>query len=425
MNVATMRFVDYWFGVPLSIVTTALVRVWDLFRAPVSPAAPQRVLFIELTEMGSAILADPAMKKTASRHDIYFVIFRRNVVSLDLLSTVPRDHVFSIREDSFGILTLDTLRFLWWCRRKRISVAIDLELFSRFSVMLCGLSGARFRAGFCRPRSEGLFRGGLLTHPVAYNPRIHIAKNFIALTEPLLDHAAYHDPLIRRVISDEEIFLTTVQPSMESQQRVRTSLAQKYPDVNKGYRLVLMNINAGDFLPQRKWPPGHFHRLIVDVLERHPDVLVLMTGSPGERPDVERVSRQVNSPRCVNIAGDVAFEELPCLYAMAEMLLTNDSGPAHFASVVGLRTFTLFGPETPDLYGPLGNNVAIYAGLACSPCVHVGNHRDTPCTDNQCLKQILPEQVYQVMRDDLAGAAPPPPASRSAQPLREPTPARE
>jgi ADP-heptose:LPS heptosyltransferase len=249
-----------------------------------------------------------------------------------------------------------------------------------------------------------LFRGRLFTHPVAYNARIHIARNFIALTEPLVNPAMYRDPLIRRVIADHEIELATVQPSIEVQQHVRSSLGRKYPVVNQGYRLILVNINAGDFLPQRKWPPAHFRQFIVLMLERHPDVLILMTGSPAERAEVERVAADVNSPRCVNIAGDVAFEELPALYALSEMLLTNDSGPAHFASTVGLRTYTLFGPETPLLYGPLGNNEAIYAGLACSPCVHVGNHRDTPCTDNQCLKQISPEHVYQRVRHDLTAS---------------------
>jgi ADP-heptose:LPS heptosyltransferase len=408
MNVAFMRFVDYWFGVPLAVAATVLVRLWDVFRAPVN--APiflkdrQRVLFIELSEMGSAILADPAMKRVSSRHDIYFVIFKRNVASLGLLSTVLPGQVFTIREDSFWVFIADTVRFLWWCRRKRITVAIDLELFSRFTAVLCGLSGARLRIGFSLPRSEGLFRGGLLTHPVAYNARIHIARNFIALTEPLMNHAGYRDPLIRRVIADQEIKLNTIRPSAESQEQVRRLLAQKHPVLNQGHRIVLVNINAGDFLPQRKWPPDHFRSFILAVLEQHADVLILMTGSPGERPVVEKVSSEVNSPRCVNIAGDVAFEDLPALYALSEVLLTNDSGPAHFASAVGLRTYTLFGPETPHLYGPLGNSVAIYAGLACSPCVHVGNHRDTPCTDNQCLKQIFPEHVYQVMRLDLAAS---------------------
>jgi ADP-heptose:LPS heptosyltransferase len=240
---------------------------------------------------------------------------------------------------------------------------------------------------------------------VAYNPRIHVAKNFIALTEPLFELSAVHDPQIRRVITDEEIRLVTVQPAAESQQQLRAALAEKHPAIREAFRLVLVNANAGDFLPQRKWPPDHFRRLILTVLDRLSDVLILMTGSVAERPAVERVLDAVNAPRCVNIAGDVAFADLPTLYALSELLLTNDSGPAHFASVVGLRTYTLFGPETPALYGPLGNSVPIYAGLACSPCVHVGNHRDTRCTDNQCLKQISPDQVYQLMRADLAGPA--------------------
>ena len=66
-----------------------------------------------------------------------------------------------------------------------------------------------------------------------------------------------------------------------------------------------------------------------------------------------------------------------------------------------LRTFVLFGPETPKLYGSLGNSVPIYAGLACSPCVSAANHRKTTCADNQCLKVILPDDIFAFLRDEL------------------------
>src|SRR5262249_43816885 len=56
-------------------------------------------------------------------------------------------------------------------------------------------------------------------------------------------------------------------------------------------------------------------------------------------------------------------------------MITNDSGPAHFASITEMPTFVLFGPETPQFYGPLGQTTPIYAGLACSPCVAATNHR--------------------------------------------------
>ena len=83
-------------------------------------------------------------------------------------------------------------------------------------------------------------------------------------------------------------------------------------------------------------------------------------------------------------------------------MLTNDSGPGHFSAVTDLRTFVLFGPETPLLYGSLGNSTPIYAGLACSPCVSATNHRKTPCRDNVCLQVITPEAVLRQLRSALA-----------------------
>jgi len=67
-----------------------------------------------------------------------------------------------------------------------------------------------------------------------------------------------------------------------------------------------------------------------------------------------------------------------------------------------LRTFVLFGPETPALYGSLGNSTPLYAGLACSPCVSATNHRKTPCRDNVCLQAISVETVLAQLRPALA-----------------------
>jgi len=87
------------------------------------------------------------------------------------------------------------------------------------------------------------------------------------------------------------------------------------------------------------------------------------------------------------------------LYTMADVLVTNDSGPGHFASMTRIDTVVLFGPETPALYGPLGPNThTIWAGLACSPCINPFNHRISPCTNNVCMQSISVPQVFgQVM----------------------------
>ena len=186
MNVDTMRRIDHWAGVPLCAAATLIVRWRDCFR-PRAAGPVRRILFVELSEMGTTILADPAMRKARAQlgAELFFVIFKRNAGSLDLLGTFPRDNVFAISDKSLFALARDTLRFLRWCRAKDIDTVVDLELFSRFTALLSGLSGAERRVGFHRFHNEGLYRGAMLTHRVAYNPHIHIAKNFIALVDAL------------------------------------------------------------------------------------------------------------------------------------------------------------------------------------------------------------------------------------------------
>ena len=128
------------------------------------------------------------MRKARERlgAELFFVIFTRNVGSLDLLSLIPRANVFTIEDTSPWRLASDAVAFLLWTRRKGIDTVVDLELFSRFTALLTGFAGANRRVGFHRFHNEGLYRGEMLTHRVAYNPHIHVAKNFIALVDALL-----------------------------------------------------------------------------------------------------------------------------------------------------------------------------------------------------------------------------------------------
>ena len=73
--------------------------------------------------------------------ELYFVIFARSAGSVALTNTIPRN-VFTINSGSLWRLIVDTLRFWVWTRRNAIDAVIDFELFSRFSVLFTGLSGA-------------------------------------------------------------------------------------------------------------------------------------------------------------------------------------------------------------------------------------------------------------------------------------------
>ncbi|HEX6633524.1 MAG TPA: glycosyltransferase family 9 protein [Usitatibacter sp.] len=408
MNIGFMRKVDYFAGVPLCFLATLYTWVADRLGSRAG-GAPRKALFIELSEMGSAILADPAMRKMreAGGAELHFAIFAANAASLRLLGTVPDANVFTIRHGHFLTLAWDSLRFLAWCRRRRIDTVIDLELFSRYSALLTGLSGAARRVGFHAFHNEGLYRGAMLTRRVWYNAHHHIAKNFVALVNAALA-VEPELPYSKTRVEDGEIRLAQAPADPAAEERMRARVRERFPAYDPAvHRIVVVNPNASDLLPQRRWMPERFVEVMRALLAGDPRLVVVITGSPSERDGAEALRAQVGDARCLDFAGVHALEELPALYRISEVLLTNDSGAGHFSAVTGVRAFVLFGPETPALYGSLGNATAIYAGLACSPCVSAANHRRTPCTDNVCLKAIPAQAVLAKLREALAEAKAP------------------
>ena len=402
MNVDTMRAIDHYAGVPLTFLGTLLQKAAGLFVSR-PYHKPRNVLLVELSEMGSAILVDPAMRKLRDNIDgeLHFVIFSKNKISLQLLNTVKEENIFTIDESGMVPLALSTLKFFKWCRDKNIDSVIDLELFSRFTALLTGFCGATNRVGFHSFHNEGLYRGDFLTHKIAYNPHQHIAKNFVAMVDGLLSKEE-QVPYTKRIIGDDEIVITKLEITETQKREVQEIIAEKYegfdPDVNP---VILVNSNASDLLPQRRWDRKNYCEVIKKILAYNDKAIILLTGAPAEFDGAQELADCVDDARCINFAGGVKFLQLPHLYAVSAFMLTNDSGPAHFASITDMHTFVIFGPETPALYGSLGPTTPIFAGMACSPCVSASNHRKTPCTDNQCIQVITPEWVFDAIKPKL------------------------
>ncbi len=391
MNVDLMRKIDRRVGVPLCFLLNLVIRISAFlrFKKKIKPDL-SRVLFIELSEMGSAIIVDPAMRKLQKEagSEMYFAIFEDNSKSLEILGTIPEQNVFKMNPNGLFRLAAEVIRFMFWCRKHKISTVIDLELFSRFTALLSGLSGARSRAGFYAFHDEGLYRGKLMNFPVRYNAHVHVAVNFISLINTALGQ---HDtPYPTTAVMSDELILSKAAINPADVSRVREKISGLYPDW-KGERVVLLNVNASDLLPQRRWLPENFAEVARHILSQFDDVLLVGTGAPKEREYVQNVVDMVGDSRFVNSSGIFKFGELVPLYSICTLMLTNDSGPAHFASVTDLKVFVIFGPETPALYLPIGGNAEpFYLGLPCSPCVSAANHRKTSCITRPCITGISP-----------------------------------
>src|SRR3954468_19280389 len=130
MKIETMRKIDYGVGIPLSFLLTLLKFLFPSRKMKLD--LPKKVLFIELSEMGSAILADPAMQRAVNKYnaEIFFVIFKRNKASLDFLKSVDEKNIFTIEDTSLLNIVMGSIKLMLWCQKNEIDATIDLELFS-------------------------------------------------------------------------------------------------------------------------------------------------------------------------------------------------------------------------------------------------------------------------------------------------------
>jgi ADP-heptose:LPS heptosyltransferase len=394
LKVDTMRKIDFYLGVPLTWTATFFIKIIEFFNNS-KIKHTRKILFIELSEMGSTIIADPAIRK-AKKHfnaELFFLIFAKNKMSLEILNTIPKSNIFTLRDDNMWNFMIDIFRFIIWSQQQKIDTCFDLELFSRATALLSVLSGAKNRVGFDAFHNEGLSRGRLITHKVAYNNHIHMAKNFIAMVNALISNNQ-ETPYSKNFISDDEINLTQVNVRPEQKQVIFEKIKFHFHDYEStNHMVVLINPNSSEMLPQRCWPQKHFKTLIEYILADYSNALILVTGSLAEKDRAQELCESVNDPRCINFAGEIKFLELIPLYHCATIMISNDSGPGHFSAVTPLKTIVLFGPETPTLYRSLGNSTALSSGLACSPCVSAANHRKTPCINNLCMQVLKPDIV--------------------------------
>jgi ADP-heptose:LPS heptosyltransferase len=403
MHPDRMRRIDYWIGVPLCFVLTLARRLLAVFGNGRPAAPPRKILFIELAEMGSTVIAAPAVSKLKATHPdcrIFFLLFAHIAESVKVLGLIPDDHVLTIDSRHGYTLVRDTVRFVWSARRLGIDTTINLETFARYSTILAYLSGARRRVGFHRFSQEGLYTGDLLTHRVAYSSHQHTWRAFTSLVMAL-DEPEQNVPLGKRRVEDSDCVVPRFRTDEASQARVRRLLVDAAPRFDPTKRLVLVNPNASKLVSIRKWPIESYAALVRELVA-DPDLWVAITGVASEQEDAQRIIDEVRSDRVVDLTGRTTLADLIHLFCAADLLITNDSGPAHFASLTDIPIVVFFGPETPALYQPLSANCTVmYSHLSCSPCVSAFNQKLSPCTDNQCLKAIGVGEVYARVREIL------------------------
>ncbi|MEP6568806.1 MAG: lipopolysaccharide heptosyltransferase II [Acidobacteriota bacterium] len=139
----------------------------------------------------------------------------------------------------------------------------------------------------------------------------------------------------------------------------------------------------------KRWPIERYAEL-GDQLIDNLGAQVLLIGSNAETEVSLEVRRHMrNQP--VILTGETDLAELVAVLSLVDLLVTNDTGPAHIASALKRPTLVIFGPTSPLTtrpFSPFGEIVR--EPPDCAPCML----RDCPI-DHRCMTAITPANVFE------------------------------
>ena len=163
--------------------------------------------------------------------------------------------------------------------------------------------------------------------------------------------------------------------------------------------LIVCHINSNNGQSKR-WPIPYWATLI-DRLIHQEGAQVVLTGAPGDMPQIDQVTSRMHE-RAINLAGKTSLTQLAALLQRADLLISGDSGPLHMGVACGTPIIGIYGPTNPSLGGPVSPDATVLrSGIWCSPCYNARDTADCPFYTTQCMKNILPSQVFAIVQTKL------------------------
>lgn len=387
-------------GTPLAWGTNVAARVLGKLLQrdhSTDPDAVRRIVVQKLLGLGSIIQATPllaALRQSFPQAEIVLLTAARNRALVERLPLIDRG--LYVDDANLGTLALSTAGVIRSLVRERVDLYFDLELYSAAASVLSAFSCARNRYGFYRHSAR--FKQGSYTHLVKFATNKPVSRLYLQL-----GLAAG----VRAVPTDRLGPLTT---GPDDHRQLADTLHASGLQLADEY--ILVNPNASDLLLERRWPAQHFVALL-ERLAREGRQIMLVGAGREESEYVNALLGRLSAEarrNVVDTSGRLTLGELLAAIAGARCVVTNDSGPMHFAFALRRPTVCLFGPVDPLHYGFETANVeTLYTPVFCSPCVH--EKEGPPCGGNNvCMQLIEPDEVFNAVHRVLGVPAAPRPA---------------
>jgi heptosyltransferase-2 len=346
-----------------------------------SPGSRQinRIIVRGANWIGDAVMTAPALERLRSSFPQSHIALLATPLTTGLFESSPFvDEVIEYRRKEDGARAF--LEMAKSLRSRRPDLAVLFQ--NAFeAALLAWLGGARLRVGFAE---QG--RSLLLTRRLHRGPRhrnrhqIHDYLEIVAECERVCLGDSPQSQISNPISSLN---------ASPAQRQAAEFLLRRFGVNSDSRPLVALNAGATNSRAKR-WPADRFAALgnqLADAL----DARIVLIGAGSERDNADQVLQRMKRQDAINLAGETGMAELIGLLEACDLLVSNDTGPAHIAAALGRPTLTIFGPTNEFETAPTGARAELIRaeGVECARCML----RDCPI-DHRCMTRIAPQEVF-------------------------------
>lgn len=209
-----------------------------------------------------------------------------------------------------------------------------------------------------------------------------------------LHQVQYYEELIRQLCPT----YSSTPPSLSISQGEEDQAKQLLLTKSVSPDCLLIGLNPGSMYGgAKRWLPERFAEAADQLVEMvginrksMAEVKCLIVGAPGEEELGHQIAKLMKTHPGV-LSGQTTLGSLKAVIKRCQLFLTNDTGPMHIASALGVPVIAVFGPTDHTTTSPFASgHVVVRTAVDCSPCLL----RECPI-DHRCMTGVTVEQVVQ------------------------------
>lgn len=357
-----------------SFIKTVAIKTASLFWGNKERSVPEKaqirsILLVKMWATGELLMASPAFAALrAALPDAKITLLTGRSAAPVVIDSPHLDEVWVRPESVFlNRKPLEMNRLRRRIKKRKFDLIISFHHSWEFSLFLA-TCGVRHRIGFARNDD-----GFAYTHKVPLEPGLHQVEEYFELIRP---------------IGIDNIPGRLAMFTSDAAERKTADIVRAIRPGPRGIAVVVPGggVNPKTNMPQKRWPPEKFGRLIEELNRNY---AVVLGGGPSDR-ELNRYVMSLNDTPIINLADkpwNADIQTFYCVLKNASLFVGNDSAPMHLAAAAGVPTAAIFGPTDPAFNGPWAvPNAIIINEIPCAPCYKDGYFPE--CEHLSCLNNI-------------------------------------